>query len=86
MISLCGRPFTGARISWALGSDHSFFGALGRWHPKLGTPVVALVVQGRLALVIVLLAGIVYSHVTYFTIKTRRVVSFSPRRGVVCNL
>ena len=52
-----GLILTGARISYAVGTDHTAFRAIGRWHPKLGTPVGALLVQGGLALTIVLLAG-----------------------------
>ena len=51
-----GLIFTGARISYALGSEHAMFRAIGRWHPRLGTPVVALVTQGAVCLAIVLVA------------------------------
>jgi amino acid transporter len=52
-----GLIFTGARISYAMGADHSAFRGLGRWNPHLGTPMWALVAQGCLSLVIILLAG-----------------------------
>ena len=52
-----GLIFTGARISYALGADHTSFKPLGIWHRRLGTPVWALVVQGVLSLAIVGLAG-----------------------------
>ncbi len=32
-----GLIFTGARISYAVGTDHRLFRWLGRWHPRLGT-------------------------------------------------
>jgi len=51
-----GLVFTGARISYAMGTGHSLFRALGRWHPRLGTPVWALLLQGALSLAIVMLA------------------------------
>ena len=51
-----GLIFTGARISYALGSEHAMFRAIGRWHPRLGTPVVALLTQGAICLAIVLVA------------------------------
>ena len=52
-----GLILTGARITYALGSDHAVFGALGRWDPRQGTPVRALAVQGAISLAIVLVAG-----------------------------
>jgi APA family basic amino acid/polyamine antiporter len=51
-----GLVFTGARISYAMGVEHRAFRGLGRWHPRLGTPVWALVAQGVLSLAIVLMA------------------------------
>jgi APA family basic amino acid/polyamine antiporter len=47
--------FTGARTSYALGCDVSRFRWLGTWHPRTGTPVNALVLQGAVALGLVLL-------------------------------
>jgi amino acid transporter len=52
-----GQIFTGARISYALGAGHKVFKALGKWNPRFGTPVAALMLQGLLALGIILLAG-----------------------------
>jgi len=52
-----GLIFTGARISYALGTDHKTFQPLGKWSPRLHTPVWALVVQGGLSLAIVLVTG-----------------------------
>jgi APA family basic amino acid/polyamine antiporter len=46
---------TGARTSFALGQDHSLFGFLGRWHGYRSTPVNALLLQGAIALLLVLL-------------------------------
>jgi amino acid transporter len=40
-----GTFTTNARIFSEFGKDHALFASLGRWHPQLGTPVAALVVQ-----------------------------------------
>lgn len=42
--------FTGARTSFALGRDFSFFRFLGRWKDGAKTPANALLVQGSIAL------------------------------------
>jgi amino acid transporter len=60
-----GLVFTGARISYALGADHKSFGPLGKWSPRLGTPVGALVAQGALSLAIVLVAGSFIDTILY---------------------
>ena len=60
-----GLIFTGARISYAMGADHSTFRGLGRWHPRFGTPVWALVAQGCLSLIIVLIAGSFVDTILY---------------------
>jgi amino acid transporter len=60
-----GLIFTGARISYALGADHQSFRALGRWNRRLGTPVWALVAQGALSLLIVLVAGSFVDTILY---------------------
>ncbi|MCK4563134.1 MAG: amino acid permease [Verrucomicrobia bacterium] len=60
-----GLVFTGARISYAMGTGHRVFQTLGKWHPRFGTPVAALVVQGALSLGIVLLAGSFIDTILY---------------------
>jgi APA family basic amino acid/polyamine antiporter len=60
-----GLIFTGARISYALGADHRSFRPLGTWSGRLGTPVWALLVQGGLALAIVLAAGSFIDTILY---------------------
>ena len=60
-----GLIFTGARITYALGTEHAMFRGLGRWHPRLGTPVTALAVQGAIALAIVLAAGSFVDTILY---------------------
>lgn len=60
-----GLIFTGARISYAMGADHRLFRALGRWHPRLGTPAVALVVQGAISVLLLVLLGSFVNAVLY---------------------
>jgi APA family basic amino acid/polyamine antiporter len=60
-----GLIFTGARISYAMGTGHKVFRALGKWHPGLGTPVAALALQGVLSLGIVLVAGSFIDTILY---------------------
>jgi APA family basic amino acid/polyamine antiporter len=60
-----GLIFTGARISYALGAEHNAFRGLGRWSLRFGTPVSALIAQGCLSLVIVLLAGSFIDTILY---------------------
>lgn len=52
-----GLIFTGARISYAMGSEHTLFRGLGKWDRHFGTPMWALIAQGCLSLAIILLAG-----------------------------
>jgi len=60
-----GLIFTGARISYALGAEYRAFGLLGRWHPRLGTPVWALLLQGLISAAIVLFAGSFVETILY---------------------
>lgn len=46
---------TGARTGYALGRDLPCFAPLGRWHDRTGTPKNALLAQGAVALILVLL-------------------------------
>ncbi|HLH08126.1 MAG TPA: amino acid permease [Terriglobales bacterium] len=57
LVTLNGSTMTGARIPFALARDGYFFEALARVHPRFHTPSAALVVQGVLAIVLVLFAG-----------------------------
>ena len=50
-----GVIITGARTNYALGCDFSMFGILGNWKESRGTPVNALLMQGAVALVLVIL-------------------------------
>ena len=60
-----GLRFTGARISYALGAEHSAFRGLGIWNGRLGTPVWALVTQGCLSMAIVIFAGSFIDTILY---------------------
>ena len=46
---------TGARTNYALGRDFPLFAALGRWNSRAGAPTNALLIQGAIALALVLL-------------------------------
>ncbi|MCP4192978.1 MAG: amino acid permease [Planctomycetaceae bacterium] len=48
-----GLILTGARISYAVGTEHRLFQAVGLWNQKLGTPTRALVLQACIALVLI---------------------------------
>ncbi|MHC5059667.1 MAG: APC family permease [Planctomycetota bacterium] len=61
-----GLIFTGARISYALGTKHSLFGQLGKWSARFGTPVFALCLQGALSSLIVILAGSFIDTLLYY--------------------
>jgi amino acid transporter len=47
--------FTGARTNYALGRDFRLFDFLGLWHERANTPTNALLVQGLIVLVLVLI-------------------------------
>jgi basic amino acid/polyamine antiporter, APA family len=55
--TLNATMFTGARTNYALGRDHSLFRIMGVWREQSNTPVNALLVQGAVALALVLLAS-----------------------------
>lgn len=63
--ALNGIIFTGARISYALGAEHKSFGILGRWHGRTGTPAWALLVQGAIALGLILIFGSFVDTILY---------------------
>ena len=47
--------FTGARTNYAFGRDFRLFKSLGRWHKRGNTPTNSLLVQGAIALTLVLI-------------------------------
>jgi amino acid transporter len=63
--ALNGLIFTGARISYALGADHRAFGILGKWDQQRGTPVWALLVQGAIAVGLIVLFGSFVDAILY---------------------
>ncbi|MAG93460.1 MAG: amino acid permease [Planctomycetaceae bacterium] len=60
-----GLVLTGSRISYAVGADHRAFRLLGRWHLKTGTPVWALLVQGAIAVTLIVRLGSFMNAVLY---------------------
>jgi len=52
-----GLLFTGSRLYATVGGDHPLFARLGRWHPRLGTPVWALTAQGLLGVALIVIVG-----------------------------
>jgi APA family basic amino acid/polyamine antiporter len=54
LTSINATIFTGARTSYAFGGDFRTFAFLGRWNPRTGTPANALLVQGAIALALVI--------------------------------
>jgi basic amino acid/polyamine antiporter, APA family len=55
--TLNATVFTGARTNYALGRDFAIFRVMGRWNETVSAPVNALLVQGAIALALVLLAS-----------------------------
>jgi basic amino acid/polyamine antiporter, APA family len=53
-----GQIFTGARIYYAMGSEHRLYAWLGRWNARRGTPVCSLVIQGAITLALAVWFGL----------------------------
>jgi len=67
-----GLIFTGARISYAVGREHRIFARLGSWNKRSGTPVAALVLQGAIAIALIMIFGgyidaIIYTAAVVYT-------------------
>lgn len=67
-----GLIFTGARISYAIGANHPTFRILGKWNSKTQTPVWALLVQGIIAVCLIIILGsfmdtIIYAAVAVYS-------------------
>ena len=60
-----GLIFTGARISYALGAEHRAFGILGRWDQRRGTPLWALLLQGVIAVGLIMIFGSFIDTILY---------------------
>ncbi|MCP4594754.1 MAG: APC family permease, partial [bacterium] len=52
-----GCIFTGSRAVYAWGNDYPAFRLFGRWNGRVGAPVAALVAQGGIAMLLILLPG-----------------------------
>jgi amino acid transporter len=50
--------FTGARTNYTLGQDFSMFGVLGKWQERSNTPTNALLCQGAISLMLVVLGAL----------------------------
>lgn len=57
LASTHGTIFTGARSAYAMGRDVKALGFIGRWHQSRSTPANALLLQGALALLLVLMGA-----------------------------
>ncbi len=55
--SINASILTGARTNYAFGRDISLFGFLGRWETQAGTPITGFLVQGAIALLLVLMGS-----------------------------
>lgn len=60
-----GLVFTGARISYAVGAEHPLFRFVGRWHPRFGTPAAALLLQGGIAVTLIVVLGSFVDAILY---------------------
>jgi len=60
-----GLIFAGARISYAVGAEHRVFRGLGRWDSRTGTPVRALLVQGLIAICLIVALGSFVDTIIY---------------------
>lgn len=57
LAGLNGTVMSGGRVPFAVARDGYFFKILGEVHPKFHTPSVALVIQGAVAIVLVVVGG-----------------------------
>ncbi len=57
LASLNGTVMSGGRIPFAVARDGYFFRALGEVHPRFHTPGLALVIQGAVAIVLIVVGG-----------------------------
>ncbi|MBK1440325.1 amino acid permease [Parapedobacter sp. ISTM3] len=58
LTSINATIFTGARTNYALGRDFEVFGRLGKWNSKTSSPVNALILQGMIALALIVLGAL----------------------------
>jgi amino acid transporter len=55
--AISGLVFTGSRVYSTLGGDHSVFALMGRWSPRFGSPVWALLIQAAICVAMVVAVG-----------------------------
>ncbi|HWB01190.1 MAG TPA: amino acid permease, partial [Pirellulales bacterium] len=55
-----GMTMTGSRVYYAFGRQHRMFAWLGRWHPRLGTPVASLVTEAAITTATIVALAAVY--------------------------
>ena len=60
----------GPRVPFAMGRDKVFFPILGEVHATFRTPAVAILVQGSLGVVLVLVSAVLVENVEYFQKKS----------------
>jgi basic amino acid/polyamine antiporter, APA family len=63
--AVSGLIFTGARISYALGAEHRVFRLVGKWHVRTETPAWALLVQGAIAVGLIVALGSFVDTILY---------------------
>ena len=68
--TLNATVFTGARTNYALGRDYAIFAPLGRWKEGANAPVNALLLQGGIALLLVLLVVLPFFFITRAIART----------------
>jgi len=57
LATLNGTVMSGGRVPFAVARDGYFFKALGQVHPRFHTPALALVIQGAVAILLIVLGG-----------------------------
>lgn len=57
LATLNGTVMSGGRVPFAVARDGYFFKALGQVHPRFHTPALALVIQGAVAVLLILVGG-----------------------------
>ena len=55
--AITGMLFTGARIQYAMGTEHRLFAWLGQWSRRFDTPIRSLTVQTAIALALIVMCG-----------------------------
>lgn len=73
-----GLIFTGSRIYSSLGSDWTIFAALGRWNRRFGSPVWSLLVQGLIAISMIVVVGTQFGRDTFDKVLTSAGVGAIP--------